>query len=167
MDPEASADTMMGSKQIEELRVGDYVAVDYEEYARIVSVIKFDFGEKEMVHLKSCDLCVSPWYPVSDGDFYVYAKDAEGLSPEPYFSEDTVLYNFILDSTSPTMQVNGVDVPVLGHNSKYWLIKHKYWGGEILKDLEKYEPDSSGIINIYQADIKRNSEGEIISIIPS
>jgi hypothetical protein len=130
--------------------------------ASILCVVKtvFSKGQAPMVALPG-GLVVTPYHPIRTDEFgWVFP---EQLSQAKMTSIDAV-YNFVL-SNGHTIEVNGVESVILGHELTGKVVGHDYFGSrKVVNDLQNNFPDGwlKGMIEVQENALKRDQASGLL-----
>jgi hypothetical protein len=96
-------------------------------------------GKAELIRLGP--LRLTAWHPIWNGNKWSFPNTLNSKSIELC----DYVYNFVLH-TDHILFVSGREVVTLGHGLKDRVVRHQYWGGKVLNDLENKVGWLSGYI---------------------
>lgn len=146
-------------KKCSEIKKGDKVTTMDGEDATVICVVKSltHNNKQEMVKLPS-DLIITPYHPVFKGTWQ-FPIDIIGNTE---IFETSAVYTFIINKNY-IMIINNTPCITLGHNLTEGVLKHHYFGTEVvINDLKTAKGFEEGLITFEGGSLKRNDSGEIV-----
>lgn len=118
------------------IRVGDNIATDGSGIVKVKCVVYTNCpGDKaEFVKLwnDTNPVYITPWHPIRVAGKWVFPKDYVGgkttIEDTPY------VINLVLEATH-IIQVGGYSAVTLGHGFQEDVVRHKFWGGDVIAML--------------------------------
>lgn len=143
-------------KNAGDFKQGDTILTVDKIITKIKTIIKFNINENSYI-IKKNNLGITNWHPIR------YKNTKEWFYPikkfEPIKSKYNCVYNFVLQSGN-IIYIDEFEAVTLGHNLKDDIVKHNYFGNEIIKDLKKCNGWKNGFIefntNCFKRDNKTN-----------
>ena len=128
-------------KQICDITKGDQVLTTNQNITTVKCVIKFDIDSNIVV---INNLGITPWHPIRK------LKDSKWKFPitysNPIKTNHNVVYNLVLEDGHMIVS-NGYECVTLGHGLKDEIVKHDFFGNNIIEHLKKTNGWDNGLIH--------------------
>jgi Mg-chelatase subunit ChlD len=152
------SDNLTYYKYVSEIKSGDYVYCPNKntKYTKIKCVLKLKV-EKEILMTNINDMKITPYHPVQICKYWEFPKNIN--NPEMTYID--YMYDFILDDYH-IVEINDINVITLGHKFNFNdIVKHDYFGDNIISDLETHNDWDSGYIILEDYEFVRGDDMKI------
>ena len=145
------------TKPISEIVKNDYVLTCNQQITRVKCVIKFDTNS-DIVLIGN--LGITPWHPIRK------LNECKWRFPitlfNPVQNRDNYVYNLVLENGHMIVS-NGYECVTFGHGLEDEIVKHNFFGKDIIEELKKTKGWNNGFIHFKKNCFLRN-DTEVIGI---
>ncbi len=149
-------------KRADEIKKGDIIK-SRSCYAKIICVVKtkVEGGQLDMIQISNT-LSITPYHPVYINNKWYFPIQ---MNNNPIKQNHEYVYDFVLDNGHIVYVDNKIGCVTLGHTFKEDIVKHHYFGSElVIQDLMKIEGYEDGEVIVNNTKFIRNEEGLISGI---
>jgi hypothetical protein len=149
-----------GIKSVKEITKGDRVMTSSrDKSAEVLCVVKThsDQGMTDLVELEG-GLLITPYHPVRLDGKWNFPCDLAETQKRPC----DAVYSFVLKEDH-LMVINGVTCVTLGHRFQDEVVKHPYFGSQlVINDLQKMNGWEGGLVQLHPGCIVRDSSTSLV-----
>jgi len=133
--------------RVDEVKKGDLVSSGFGSYGRVNTVVKTDLkGRKTFLVELIGGAKITPWHPVMYEGSWVFPCD---IAPVYEYDNVPAIYSFILDSSSSSVEVNGIPAVTLGHGVTGDIREHTFLGTkQVIEAVSRLNGYDEGLVTI-------------------
>lgn len=147
-------------KKISELKAGDSVLTINQQITKVRCVISFE--TKSLIVFIN-NLGITPWHPIKKVNESQWKFPIEISQPHNNI-KNNIVYNLVLESGHIILS-NGYECVTLGHGLQSNIVKHDFFGNNILTYLKKAKGWSEGYIQFKDnCFVKDKTKNEVVGL---
>lgn len=145
-------------KKCSEIVKGDEVLTLYGK-TKVLCVVKSDCKDNKCeMNMFESGLMITPYHPIYYNNDWVFPTN---INNNKYTVECSSVYSYLLEGEH-TIIINNIVCITLGHNSEHAVLKHEYFGKNVVEHLKGMRGYDKGQLHFKYGSIKRDKNNDVI-----